>query len=154
MRLFRALTYIGRPVASRRAIKRRALRVESLEDRRLLSVVPNDPLFPLQWDLQNTGQTINGVTGTPHADINVVPAWSHGTGTGQTVVAVIDTGVEYDHPDITPNLWTNPGEIPNNANDDDNSGVTDDIHGATPFYGIIRATNQQQGGPGAAGYTE
>ena len=73
--------------------------------------VPNDPQFPLQWGLQNTGQVVNGVAGTPGADEHVVPAWSVTTGSPSVVVAVTDTGVEYTHPDLAANMWSNPGGL-------------------------------------------
>ena len=45
------------------------------------------------------------------------------------VIADIDTGVNYDHPDLAANIWTNPGEIPGNGIDDDGDGYVDDVHG-------------------------
>ena len=60
-----------------------------------VSAVPTDPLFTFQWHLQNTGQT----GGTPGVDINVVPVWDDYTGNG-VVIGVVDTGVEYIHPDL------------------------------------------------------
>jgi hypothetical protein len=63
---------------------------------------PNDPDFPSQWSLQNTGQ--NG--GTPGADIHAVQAWSLTTGSPNVVVGVIDTGVDYNHQDLAANIWT------------------------------------------------
>ncbi len=87
---------------------------------------PNDPSFTSQWAFNNTGQ--NG--GTAGADIHLPAAWNVSTGTGNTVVAVIDTGIDYRHPDLAPNLWQNPGEIPGNGIDDDGNGFTDDRIGA------------------------
>jgi subtilisin family serine protease len=91
---------------------------------------PNDPLFPEQWSLQNTGQSVNGTAGTTGADIKFLPAWSlaQPSGTG-IVVAVIDTGVDYTHPDLASNIWVNTGEIPFNGVDDDGDGYVDDYHG-------------------------
>lgn len=86
---------------------------------------PNDPSFNQQWALSNTGQT-GGLAG---ADINVLTAWAVTEGSSNVIVAVIDTGMDMDHPDLQPNLWTNPGEIANNGVDDDNNGYVDDIHG-------------------------
>jgi subtilisin family serine protease len=97
-------------------------------------VTPNDPMFPSLWGLENTGQTVNGVTGVPHADINAPPAWDLASASPQqTVVAVIDTGVDYTHEDLSSQVWLNPGEIPNNGIDDDGNGYVDDVHGIDAF---------------------
>ena len=87
---------------------------------------PNDPSFTSQWAFNNTGQ--NG--GRAGADIRLPAAWNVSTGTGNTIVAVIDTGIDYRHPDLAPNLWQNPGEIPGNGIDDDGNGFRDDRIGA------------------------
>ena len=92
--------------------------------------IPNDPRFVQLWGLQNTGQSVNGVAGTAHADIGFLRAWGLARpSTNEVVVAVIDTGVDLTHPDLVSNLWTNPGEIPNNGVDDDSNGYMDDVHG-------------------------
>ena len=88
------------------------------------AAIPNDPRFPELYGLDNTGQT----GGTPDADIDAPEAWDIQTGT-DVVVAVIDTGLDYNHEDIAGNVWTNPGEIPNNGIDDDNNGYVDDVMG-------------------------
>jgi len=88
-------------------------------------VVPNDARFSELWGMHNTGQT----GGTPGADIHATDAWDSATGSRQIVVAVIDTGVDYTHPDLTNNIWTNPGEIPGNGVDDDGNGYVDDVYG-------------------------
>jgi Subtilase family/FG-GAP-like repeat len=63
---------------------------------------PNDPDFPSQWSLQNTGQD----GGTPGADIHATQAWSLTTGSPNVVVGVIDTGVDYNHQDLAGNIWS------------------------------------------------
>jgi subtilisin family serine protease len=99
--------------------------------RRLSVRLPNDPLFPQLWGLQNTGQAVDGVAGTTGADTKFVPAWSlaRTAPSNQVVVAVVDSGVDYTHPDLSASMWTNPGEIPNNGIDDDGNGYVDDFFG-------------------------
>ena len=64
--------------------------------------VPNDPLFSTQWNMQNNGQ--NG--GTVGADIHATQAWNITTGNAGVVVAVLDTGVDYNHTDLASNVWS------------------------------------------------
>lgn len=91
---------------------------------------PDDPSFPQLWALKNSGQPVNGTTGISGDDIGFVPAWKLARPTSsEVVVAVIDTGLDITHPDIVANLWTNPGEIANNGQDDDANGFIDDVHG-------------------------
>jgi subtilisin family serine protease len=91
--------------------------------------IPNDPDFEELWGMHNTGQFVWGIPGTPGADIRAVAAWALWTGDPEFRIAVIDTGVNYLHPDLADNIWTNPGEIPGNGIDDDGNGWVDDIHG-------------------------
>lgn len=86
---------------------------------------PDDTSYSLLWGLNNTGQT----GGTPDADIDAPEAWDITTGSASVIVAVIDTGVDYNHEDLASNIWTNTGEIPGNGVDDDNNGYVDDVHG-------------------------
>lgn len=91
--------------------------------------IPNDAKFETLWGLHNTGQTVNGTAGTPDADIDAPEAWDISTGSSDVVIAVIDSGIAYDHPDLAPNIWTNPREIAGNGVDDDGNGFVDDVHG-------------------------
>ncbi|HKW97049.1 MAG TPA: S8 family serine peptidase, partial [Bryobacteraceae bacterium] len=72
---------------------------------------PDDTDIGLQWAVQNTGQTVNGVAGTAGADERAIAAWGVTTGTNSVVVAVLDTGTQYSHPDLMTNMWNNPGGI-------------------------------------------
>jgi len=97
----------------------------------------NDPSFAQLWGLQNTGQTINGSAGKSGADIRFAGAWSLApAGTGEVVVAVLDTGIDYTHPDLVSNLWINAGEIPGNSTDDDGDGYVDDYYGYDFLTGV------------------
>ncbi len=84
-----------------------------------------DPFYDNLWGLNNTGQT----GGTFDADIDAPEAWEVTTGSSSTLVAVIDTGIDYTHPDLAANIWTNPGEIPGDGIDNDGNGFVDDVHG-------------------------
>jgi serine protease len=89
--------------------------------------VPNDPRFRdgTLWGLHNAGQ----FGGKPDADIDAREAWNTITDASDVVVAVIDTGADYTHPDLAANMWTNPDELPGNGLDDDANGYIDDVHG-------------------------
>lgn len=84
-----------------------------------IDVVPNDTSFSQQWGLNNGNNT----------DINAPEAWDVGTGSNTVVIAVIDSGVDYNHPDLRNNIWSNPGEIAGNGVDDDGNGFRDDVRG-------------------------
>ncbi len=90
-----------------------------------LTEAPNDPHFKYLWAFSNTGQ----YGGTPGADINLLNAWTLETGNSDVVVAVIDGGIDIQHPDLVSNLWINTNEIPNNGIDDDDNGFIDDVNG-------------------------
>jgi thermitase len=99
--------------------------------RALESGVPNDPEFGKLWGLRNQGQAdAAGQVGTAGSDVNLLPLWQRGfTGSKNVVVAVIDTGIDWTHPDLVDNLYTNAGEVAGNGKDDDGNGFIDDIHG-------------------------
>ncbi len=92
---------------------------------RIPQLIPNDPLFPNQWHHNNTGQG----GGTVDADIDSPEAWDFTQGAAGIVIAVLDNGFDMTHPDLTPNYWTNGGEVPGNGVDDDANGRTDDVSG-------------------------
>ncbi len=94
-----------------------------------LQATPNDAQFGTLWGLHNIGQVVNGTAGKADADIDAPEAWDISTGSPNVTVAVIDSGIAYDHPDLAPNIWTNPKEIPGNGVDDDGNGLVDDVHG-------------------------
>ena len=75
--------------------------------------------------MNNTAQT----GGTADVDIDAPQAWDLTTGSNDVVVGIVDTGINYNHPDLQTNVWVNPGEIAGNSIDDDGNGVIDDIHG-------------------------
>ena len=109
--------------------------------------IPTDPLYGEQDDLNpnsNRGPLIN---------IHAQEAWSKTQGSKEVLVGIIDTGIDYNHPDLADNIWTNPGETgpwmpqdPNstpcrdkscNGIDDDGNGYVDDVHG----YNFVSETN-------------
>jgi subtilisin family serine protease len=85
----------------------------------------NDPYYNSQWHYENTGQT----GGAPGADISLPQAWGTQTGKPEVIVAVIDGGIDVNHPDLSAAMWVNANEIPNNGIDDDQNGYVDDIYG-------------------------
>lgn len=90
------------------------------------SRVPNDLYYlPYQWNLDNVGQT----GGQLDADINAPEAWEITTGNQGLTIAILDTGVDLDHPDLRDKIWINPREVSDNNLDDDNNGYPDDVHG-------------------------
>jgi subtilisin family serine protease len=94
-----------------------------------LATIPNDTGFSKQWGLDNTGQTVNGTTGIPDADIDAPEAWDITTGSSSVIVAVIDSGVAYNHPDLAGNIWANIDETDGNGIDNDGNGFKDDVRG-------------------------
>src|SRR5689334_22200931 len=97
------------------------------------AALPNDPYLAEQWGLHNTGQTVNGAAGAAGADIHAPEAWARTTGSPDVKVAVVDSGINFEAPDLAPNIWRNPGESgggrETNGVDDDGDGYVDDWRG-------------------------
>ena len=89
------------------------------------SILPDDTLFSNQWHLLNYGQS----GGIDNEDILAPEAWKIRSTSPDVIVAVIDTGIQLNHPDLDDNLWFNSAEIPGNGIDDDNNGYVDDMYG-------------------------
>lgn len=85
--------------------------------------MPNDPYFGEQWALHNSGQE----GGKSNADLSAVRAWSKTTGSNKVVIAVLDTGVDYTHKDLAPNMWFRPDNVPQYKDDD--LGIVNDSRG-------------------------
>ena len=91
----------------------------------------SEPWFSQQWQFQNTGQIVNqhsGEAGLPGSDICSVPGWAIQSDAYSTIVAVLDTGVNYFYSDLAANMWINPLDPPNGL-DDDVNGYVDDTYG-------------------------
>ncbi|MGC9669557.1 S8 family serine peptidase [Planosporangium sp. 12N6] len=93
----------------------------------LMQATADDTYRSSLWALENLGGTVGGYPAVFDADVDGVEANRRGTGTG-VVVAVVDTGVQNNHPDLPP-LWHNPNEICGNGIDDDHNGYVDDCEG-------------------------
>jgi subtilisin family serine protease len=98
---------------------------------RTAQVAASDPRAAEQWPLDGDGP------------MGVASAWRQTKGAGLTV-AIVDSGADLGHPDLAPNLWTNPGEVPGNGVDDDNNGYVDDVHG----YDFVEGDGTPQDGNG------
>ena len=146
------------------------LRVAEIEDVSadypfISQTAQNQPYWPDQWGLNNTG-SLTGVGnvlpavggGVNGFDINIQQAWSDPTPSGSVVVAVIDAGFKEDLTELANRLWTNAGDPPGDADgdgidDDDCNGYIDDVHGITSFdrwevdYGLVPDCTVYSGGP-------
>ena len=99
---------------------------------------PNDPGYDFQWHYNNLGagnygfENLNGnqAGATAGCDVNAAEAWKTCTGDPSIIVAVLDEGVMYTHPDLAANMWCNPGETTQGAKTDgDGNGYDGDLHG-------------------------
>jgi len=114
----------------------------------IANTVPNDPAFYAQWAWQNTGQT----GGNVGADTHATAAWDKARGRFTVVVASIDTGVDFLHPDLRMNIWTNPGEAGANCYDgidNDANGYPDDCRG----WNIVANNNDPRDDNGHGSHT-
>jgi len=115
--------------------------VEYAQPNHIISIsqtIPDDANFSEQWALHNIGQSSGWDSfwglgplwgpGTIDADLDAPEAWDTLTSSSQPV-AIIDTGIAYDHPDLDGNIWINIHEIPDNGIDDDGNGYVDDVYG-------------------------
>ncbi|HWX74470.1 MAG TPA: S8 family serine peptidase, partial [Solirubrobacteraceae bacterium] len=108
-----------------------------------LALSPNDPEFGVQWADENAGQLIPQQTipsealgpalaATPFADDGATDAWSLTRGSASIVIGEVDTGVDYEHPDLAANIWSNPGGI---------GGCAPLTHGFDVLGGALEACN-------------
>ena len=110
----------------------------------------NDPSLVDQWHYYNQGNASVAKTAKKGADINVIDTWKELTcGDPSIIVAVVDEGVKYSHPDLQANMWVNTAEIPGNGVDDDSNGYVDDVHGYNFVdNGVISWTKNGDSGHG------
>lgn len=103
------------------------------------STLPDDPFLGYQWYLFNTGvlnprlvttsAAFTGSIAIPNVDIAAPEAWKLHNDASSIIIAIVDSGVDIDHPDLADNIWINTAEIPGNGLDDDGNGYVDDITG-------------------------
>jgi len=134
--------------------------VETIEPNRIVRPIsslrkaewPTDKLFFKQWGLNNIGQSAPfGLPGVRGADMDVIKTWEKVTkGSDKIIVAVIDTGCDYTHPDLKKNIWINQKESEANGGiagkDDDGNGYVDDVYG----YDFV-SSDKTAARPGAPG---
>lgn len=101
-----------------------------------LLATPNDASFGSLWGM---------------AKISAPQAWDIATGSSSVVIANIDTGIKYDHPDLAANMWTNAGEVNGNGIDDDNNGFIDDFYGYDFFFNDANPLDENGHGTHTAG---
>ncbi|WP_018692184.1 S8 family serine peptidase [Algicola sagamiensis] len=109
--------------------------------------VPNDPDFHRLWAFQNDGSA-GGIVG---ADIDAPGAWAIHQGSRNVIIGIIDSGIDYRHEDLAPNIWVNPNEIPNNQIDDDENGYVDDIYGISALKNTADPMDTNRHGTHVAG---
>ena len=107
----------------------------------------NDPMFSKQWHYINDG-TVAFQNAKEGEDIGAEGAWKFTTGNPEVIVAVVDEGVKYSHPDLLANMWVNTGEIADNGKDDDGNGYVDDIYGINAVQNTANITWAKTGDTG------
>lgn len=120
--------YSVNPIKEKNFISKKLLRSPFTD---FQATTPDDPSFSKLWGLRNTGSNEpQGSVGVEGADVNALLAWDLTKGSRSVKIAVIDTGVDYNHPDLKSNMWTNALELSGKAGvDDDQNGYVDDVYG-------------------------
>ena len=111
------------------------------------TAIPNDTRFGDLWGLHNFGQS----GGTQGADIDVLGAWNFTTGSINVIVAVIDSGIDYNHSDLSPNMFRNTADCNNNGIDDDGNGYIDDCYGIDTYNNDSNPLDDNNHGTHVAG---
>jgi subtilisin family serine protease len=118
-----------------------------------INKAPTDPLYVQTWGMANVGQADpKNQVGVAGVDINAEKAWEIQTGTREKIIAIIDTGIDYAHPDLVENMWVNEAEQAGKAGvDDDGNGVIDDVYGYNAINGSGNPKDDQGHGSHCAG---
>lgn len=104
----------------------------------------NDPLLSNQWHYKNYGNPSFSKNSVAGADVNVTDVWANLTcGDPDIIIAVVDEGVKWSHPDLRDNMWVNTKEIPDNGIDDDGNGYVDDVYG----FNFVTAKQAEKDAP-------
>lgn len=101
----------------------------------------NDPLFPMQWNIENRGDMFREgevVKSVKDADVQCVEAWERTTGHPEVIVAVLDEGIFVEHPDLKANMWVNADEVKGSHEDNDGNGYAGDVNG----YNFVHDTGK------------
>lgn len=101
----------------------------------------NDPLFPMQWNIENRGDMFREgevVKSVKDADVQCVEAWKRTTGSPEVIVAVLDEGIFVEHPDLKANMWVNADEVAGSHEDNDQNGYAGDVNG----YNFVHDTGK------------
>ncbi|MCB9091558.1 MAG: S8 family serine peptidase [Halobacteriovoraceae bacterium] len=115
-------------------------------------VIASDKLAKQQWAIENTGKnepySYYKTMGIPGIDLSLGSAWKDTDGDQSIIIAIVDTGVDYNHPDLKDNIWVNTLEASGvDGVDDDGNGIIDDIHGATYLTDFEKGDIVENGDP-------